>query len=101
VAGIQNLGVHPRYRGRNLGGELLARGMAEAKRRGIAFGALFCVPELERFYNSNGWRKIDVDVIMQYQGQTCPIPGKNIAMVQELADRRFPDGNIDLCGADW
>ena len=101
VAGIQNLGVHPHERGKNLGGKLLAKGVAEARRRGIAFGLLFCVPQLERYYASNGWKKIDISVIMQYQGQTCPIPGKNIAMVQELTDRRFPGGDIDLAGADW
>lgn len=101
VAGIQNLGVRPDARGHNLGGLLLGRGMDEAKRRGIPFGLLFCVPELERFYNSNGWRTIDVAVLMQYEGRTQPIPGKNIAMVIELAGRPFPTGDLDLCGADW
>jgi predicted N-acetyltransferase YhbS len=101
VAGVQNLGVDPDERGRNLGGRLLDQAMAEAQRRGIAFGLLFCVPELERYYSSNGWKKIDVPVIMQYQGETGPIPGKNIAMIRELGARRFPKGDLDLCGADW
>ena len=101
VAGIQNLGVRPDARGHNLGGRLLARGMDDARRRGIPFGLLFCVPELERFYRSNGWKKIDVSVIMQYEGRTQPIPGKNIAMVLSLAGRPFPAGDLDLCGADW
>ena len=101
VAGIQNLGVVPPVRGANLGGALLAEAMDEARRRGIDFGLLFCVPQLERYYSSNGWRLIDVPVIMQYQGQTCPIPGKNITMACELTDELFPAGEIDLRGADW
>jgi len=101
VAGIQNVGVLPALRGRNLGGTVLAQAMAEAKRRGIDFGLLFCVPELGPYYSRNGWRTIDVPVIMQYQGRTCPIPGKNITMVQDLTDRPFPDGDVDLRGADW
>jgi predicted N-acetyltransferase YhbS len=101
VAGIQNLAVHPQERGKNLGGKLLSKGMAEARRRGIDFGLLFCVPELRHYYHSNGWKKIDAAFTMLYQGRTCPIPGKNIAMIRELTDRRFPGGAVDLAGADW
>ena len=101
IAGIQNLGVVPAQRGRNIGGAVLAVAMGEARRRGIPFGMLFCVPQLERFYGANGWRTIDLAVVMQYQGQTCPIPGKNIGMVLKMTGRPFPAGDVDLRGADW
>jgi hypothetical protein len=60
------------------------------------------VPELERLYAALKWQRIDVAVTMRdSQGRSVPIPGKNIAMVLELAGRPFPPGDIDLQGTDW
>jgi predicted N-acetyltransferase YhbS len=102
MAGIQSLAVSPASQGSMLAWALMRRGMREAKRRGIAFGVLFCVPTLERLYAAMKWRRIDVGVTMRNeQGESVPIPGKNIAMVLEMTDRPFPDGDIDLQAADW
>jgi predicted N-acetyltransferase YhbS len=102
VAGIQNLAVLPDRRGHGLGQRLTAAAMDEAGRRGIPFGLLFCVPGLEAFYNREGWRRLDVETLMDFDGQrNVPIPGKNICMVKNLTTDHFPAGNLHLLGPDW
>lgn len=102
VAGVQNFGVHPTWRGGNIGPTLMRMALDEARRRGIPHGLLFCVPELERYYQKSGWRRTDAEVTMDYDGQNrIPIPGKNIAMTNPVAGMPFPAGPIHLNGADW
>ena len=102
IAGIQSLAVSPRIQGTMLAWALMRRSMKEAKKRGVPFGLLFCVPSLETLYAAMKWERIDVVTTMNDEdGRTVPIPGKNIAMVLELAGRPFPQGDIDLQGADW
>jgi len=102
IAGIQSMAISPRDQGTMLAWALMRRAMKEAKKRGILFGLLFCVPSLERLYAAMKWERIDVITTMHDEkGKTVPIPGKNIAMVLKLADRPFPKGDIDLQGADW
>ena len=103
IAGIQNLAVSPQIRGSMVSWALMRRSMKEAKKnRSVPFGLLFCVPALEELYAAMKWKRIDAVVTMRdEEGNTVGIPGKNIAMVLELADRPFPEGNIDLQGMDW
>jgi len=102
IYGIQNMGVLPEARGTGAGLRVLETVACEAVRRGIAFGVLFCVPGLERYYRRNGWELHDVAVRMNYDGHAnIPIPGKNICMVKRLTAAVFPDGEIHLQGADW
>jgi predicted N-acetyltransferase YhbS len=102
VAGIESLAVSPTLRGSGLSRQLMIESMAEAKRKGIKFGFLFCSPKLERFYASLGWRRTNAAVTMLDQaGRDVPLPEKSIAMSLDLADETFPDGEIDLQGRDW
>lgn len=102
VAGIQSLAVVPKHRGTGLSQALMTEAMAEAWRRKVPFGMLFCVPELERFYSSLGWKRIDVPVHMRSQsGRKEKLPSKNIAMTLQLSHIPFPSGAVDLCGSDW
>lgn len=102
IYGIQNMGVLPEARGTGAGLRVLETAAREAARRGIAFGVLFCIPELERYYRRDGWETREARVRMDYDGQTnIPIPGKNICMVKRLTPSPFPDGEIHLQGADW
>ncbi len=102
IAGIQNMAVLPEARKTGLGSTLITGAMDEAARRGIPFGVLFCIPELERYYARYGWTRQDVEVRMDFDGErNVSIPGKNICMVKLLAGRTFPAGDIHLQGADW
>lgn len=102
IAGIQSLAVHPRARGAGLAQALMTESMAEAWRRKIEFGLLFCVPELERFYAALGWRRIDGPFSMRDEaGARAEIPRKNIGMILLLSNRPFPSGAVDLQGRDW
>lgn len=102
IFGIQNMAVAPDRRGTGTGTVLMQAVLDEARRRGIGYGVLFCVSELERYYARTGWRRRDGDVHMDYAGgRDIPIPGKNICMVHERPGRAFPAGDIHLLGADW
>jgi len=102
VAGIGNVAVARARRGSGLCEALMQAALAEAQRRGRQFGLLFCVPRLERFYASMGWRRRAGRVFMTVaDGQTAPIPDKDIAMVLEMGAAAFPDGEIHLQGPHW
>lgn len=102
IAGIQSLAVSSKCRGMGLSQALMTDSMAEAWRRGIKFGLLFCVPDLERFYASLGWKRIDGPFFMRDEsGAKKNIPAKNIGMILLLSGKPFPSGAIDLRGRDW
>lgn len=102
VAGVQSFCVAPRYRGTGLSGHLMARALDESLHRGVCFGLLFCLPELERFYGALGWFKTERPVTMlDEHGGLVPMPGKNICMLIELGEEGFPPGPLDLLGRDW
>jgi predicted N-acetyltransferase YhbS len=102
VAGIQNLAVRPELRSCGLGRQLMSESMAKAKLQGISWGVLFCVPQLEKFYQSLDWRTVHTTVRMNDErGINVQIPAKNICMAICLRSIPFPGGAIDLRGADW
>lgn len=102
IAGIESLAVSLAMRGTGLSRELMNESMAEAKRRDIPFGFLFCSPNLEHFYASLGWQKTNARVtILDENGKDAPQPNKNIAMVLNLGEKTFPEGDIHLQGRDW
>lgn len=102
VAGIQSVFVRPKLQGTGLSDKIMKKTMQVAYEQDIDAGFLFCVPKLEKIYCRMGWQKIDADVLMQdEQGNTVPIPGKNIVMIYPLKRKNFPPGDVDLAGLDW
>jgi len=102
VAGVQSLAVARELRGTGLSGALMRESIAEAGRRGLSMGMLFCVPGLERFYSRLGWRRLHANVTMRDEhGRSVPLPAKNITMVLSLTGQALRPGDIDLCGPDW
>jgi GNAT superfamily N-acetyltransferase len=101
-AGIQSVFVRLEHRGKGLSDKIMAQAMAEAERRQLDAGVLFCAPKYEHVYKRMGWIRINADVLMRKeQGRAVPIPGKNITMVFPLNEKEFPIGQIDLEGPDW
>ncbi|MBN1555706.1 MAG: GNAT family N-acetyltransferase [Phycisphaerae bacterium] len=102
IAGIESLAVSPTMRGTGLSRELMNESMAEAKRRGIPFGFLFCSPQLAKFYASLGWRTTHAAVTMHDEnGLDVPQSDKSAAMFLNLTPQTFPEGDIHLQGRDW
>ena len=102
IAGVQNLAVTPDRRQTGLGALLMIRALNEARRRGIPFGLLFCVPGLARFYTSLGWQIQDRLFFMTDEtGGRIRIPGKNVGLTLNLGLDPFPPGEVDLRGRDW
>ena len=102
VAGPQSVAVAVEQRGTGLSRRLMDEALAEAVRRRIPFGLLFCVRELESLYSSTGWQRTDQPItIRDEEGRSVPLPRKNIAMFMELGSDPFPRGPLDLQGRDW
>jgi predicted N-acetyltransferase YhbS len=102
VAGVQNLCVSPTHRGRGLAQAAMAHALDHARRRGLRFGLLFCVPELVPYYESAGWSRSDATITMLDEtGQDSPLPEPNIGMHIAFGDESFPRGDIHLAGRDW
>jgi predicted N-acetyltransferase YhbS len=102
IAGIQSLAVARDCRRSGLSLDLMTAAMDEARRRGIRFGLLFCVPELEHFYAQLGWLQTERTVTMRdAAGRTVPLTAKNISMDLALDGERLAPGPIDLEGRDW
>jgi GNAT superfamily N-acetyltransferase len=102
VAGVQNVCAVPEHRGQGLSTQLLESAMAEARRRGLDCGLLFCVAAMAPLYARCGWHDLGERQVMRVeQGRELPIPGKNIAMFYPLRITAFPQGLIHLGGNDW
>jgi predicted N-acetyltransferase YhbS len=102
IAGIQNFGVLQAFRGAGVGHWLMDLALREAARRQIPFGLLFCIPQLEKYYASMGWRTTREPVTMNlYGGPDEPIPAKNIGMYFTHSGEPLPPGPIHLQGPDW
>lgn len=101
IAGVQNVAVRPRRRGEGIAQRLLIEAMEEAARRGIPYGVLFCLPELERFYGSLGWERVETEVTMVEGGAEVVIDKKNVTMVKDLNGVPLRPSQMHLLGADW
>lgn len=103
VAGIQSMAVHPDMRGTGLAQAIMKECMAEAARRGVRFGLLFCVESLANtFYQRQGWIKINERITMlDENGKQVGLPAKSAAMYLPLAGDSLPSGCIDLQGREW
>ena len=102
VAGVQNVAVHPERRRTGLSRRVMHQAMEEASRRGIPYGLLFCVPQLERFYHYLGWEKVAATAVMRDEhGTRVSTSDKNITMIRGLAGAPLSPREIDLQGADW
>jgi predicted acetyltransferase len=102
IAGVQNVAVSPSRRRTGLSRQAMQASMAEAASRGIPYGMLFCAPELEHFYRSLGWQRIEAAITtVNEDGTEASLDGKNIAMVKVLYGTPFTARDIHLQGADW
>lgn len=102
VAGMENLVVHPRYRGRGVGKKLMIKAQNEAVKRRIPYGMLFCTPDVKKFYVSLAWYEHKSRVTMDaLSGNSIPITVNDIPMVKVFSRGIFPSGEIYLRGPDW
>jgi GNAT superfamily N-acetyltransferase len=103
VAGVQNVFVLPDRRGEGLCRQVMAAAMAEARRRRLQFGLLFCTPNLTAIYSNQDWRQLGRRRILRIddEGREVPIPEKNLGMFYPLTRDDFPGGEIHLQGNDW
>ena len=102
VAGIQSLCVAKSARGSRLAADMMKKAMAEAKRRGVPHGMLFCSERLSRFYARLGWLRLDVPVTLADEGgRPVPLPQHSVAMTLDLGGGCFPPGDVYLQGREW
>ena len=102
VAGVGNVFAQLPWRKKGVIDRVMALALAEAQRRVLDAGLLFCEPALEKVYKRMGWETIDGAVFMSDESGHCvPGPVKNITMVIPILADEFPSGDIDLNGRDW
>ena len=103
IFGIQNVFIHPDFRGRGLLRPLMDQIIRVAVRGEYDCGLLFCVPELEKVYSAHKWERIPETKIalVNEKGEEGLVPEINIAMFYPLKISDFPVGVINLQGNDW
>jgi hypothetical protein len=103
IAGVQNVFVLPRHRGRGLVDQAMRMSMEEAERRRMDAGLLFCIPALEKLYARTGWQTLSPRPVWATRsgGERYRLDEKNILMFHPLLHHAFPEGEIDLNGDDW
>lgn len=103
IGGVQNVFVLPTHRGRGMVDEIMRKSMAEAHRRGMDAGLLFCLPALEKIYARTGWQTLSLRPVWATRstGGRYLLNEKNITMFHPLLRRTFPEGELDLHGDDW
>jgi GNAT superfamily N-acetyltransferase len=103
IFGIQNVFIHPDYRGTGVLGSLMDAVSGFVRAESYDCGLLFCVPELEKVYSRFSWKKIYNSRISKVDeaGEEILISEKNIAMFYPLSLTVFPAGDINLRGYDW
>jgi predicted acetyltransferase len=110
VAGVQNIGVLPKYRGRQLSNAVLKAAMKEAQIQRFDFGLLFTQEKIKKVYARNGWLQIKNRKFIRTEA--CPersrrssinieMPTESIKMYYPLAVKDFPPGDVDLLGNKW
>jgi hypothetical protein len=103
AAGVQNVLVVPEHRKTDLFRRIMLVAMAEALRRQVDLGILFCTADLARLYAWVGWRLLHGRSVIRVdeQGFFQPLPEKNVTMFYPLARADIPPGDIHLLGNDW
>ncbi len=103
AAGVQNVLVVPEHRKSDLFRQIMSVAMAEALRRQLDLGILFCTADLARIYAWLGWRLLkDQSVVrVDEEGRFQSLPEKNVTMFYPLMRADIPPGDIHLLGNDW
>ena len=103
VAGIQNVFVLPECRGSGLFRQVMSAALEEARERGMEFGLLFCSPDIGQKYARQGWQLLEDRRVTRVdeEGQSRPLPPKNVTMFYPLGGRGLPLGDLHLLGNDW
>jgi predicted acetyltransferase len=103
AAGVQNVLVAPEHRKSDLFGQIMSVAMAEALRRQVDLGILFCTAELARIYAWVGWKILEDRSVVRVdeEGRFRPLPEKNVTMFYPLVRADIPPGDIHLLGNDW
>ncbi len=102
VAGVQNIGVLPKYRGRQLSDAVLKAAMKEAQIQRFDFGLLFTQEKIKKVYARNGWLQIKNRKFIRTEDSiNIEMPTESIKMYYPLAVKDFPPGDVDLLGNKW
>jgi GNAT superfamily N-acetyltransferase len=102
AAGVQNVCVLPKYRGRRLSDGVLKAAMQEAQAHRFDFGLLFTRHNIKQVYVRNGWIEIMYRKFTRTENAVnIEMPPESIKMYYPLAVKDFPTGDVDLLGNKW
>jgi len=100
VGGVGGVATHPARQHRGLSTILMqaAAHFLQTKIK-VPFGLLVCADETRPFYARLGWRKVATKLWVT-QGKKL-LPMQTVVMILPLSARKWPEGEIDLCGLPW
>lgn len=106
IAGVGGVLVADEARGTGIGQRLMNHARAAMQKNpGIEFGYLGGRPEIVRFYESTGWRRVHaMERHVSRLDQSTVIESAAAPILICDAGRRiedWPAGDIDLCGGAW
>lgn len=100
VAGIGGVLTHPDYRGCGLGQTAMRRAEEHARDvLGISFGMLFCRPEMQPWYEAQGWLRTEVPVWVEQPDGIIEMPLPTL--VKCFANQNWPPKAIQLRSCPW
>ncbi len=100
VCGVGGVVTVPEAQGR----QLVHAAMREAARYmcaepDVEFGMLFCMPRLAPFYERQGWRLVEDEVVIEQPSGDVVWPYH--VMVLPCGGREWPGGRIEVGGLPW
>ena len=102
VAGVANVFVMPKYRGKGLSDVILKAAMEEAGRRGFDFGLLFARQTVKKVYARNEWLELKTqEFVTVKNGEEVQLSQEKSRMYYPLKKKEFPAGKVNLQGIDW
>ena len=103
VAGIQSVFVLPEHRKKDLSDKMFSLVLEESRRRNYDASLLFCVPELEGYY-----QRFDYETLNNVQiaftndsGIEQNVPSGDVAMWLTVCKNIVPSGDVGLNGNKW
>lgn len=103
IAGIQSVFVLPEYRGSDICKEMFSHVIKEAQRRGFDFSLLGCMPELEKYYQRFGYKRLTGRQILYTDegGNDHIIEDNEVIMWRPVCKEEIPTGNVNFNGNKW
>lgn len=100
VAGFGAILTRPEAQGKGYARRLMQHALASCEREWkVEAGMIFCLDHMTRYYQSLGWQRLEVPVMIEQPGGVIETP--TTTLVWPLAGRQWPHGMVVINGLPW